>query len=239
MLYFGSIVAVLAILSTEVPFPREEYVGKLIRNIKVFDQDGNESFILELIEGKPTIISPIYTNCPSFCSMITAKLIQLLGEGLGKGLGKDFKIITFSFDHRDSKDDLKKFQMRWNIDGRSWVVVGTNLQEDIASFLESFDYKIEEDKETGEIYHPNVVIVVDGSGRVVRFLHIFRISERDLALAISEAKGLSPYLLIYRYNRFYGRYEVSSYFIGGVFLFLFFALLTVGILLPKLFRIRK
>jgi protein SCO1/2 len=202
-------IVVFIILSLLSP-PKPDIIGKSISDIYVFDFKGKEFKIMDFSEGKVLILSPIYTSCPKFCSIITFNIKEAVKK-IG-GLGEKYKIVSFSFDHRDTVDDLRGFAQRWDIDGSNWNVVSAK-KEDIQKLLSSLDFNIEFSED--EIAHPNVFYIITPDGKISSFLNgADKIDEKSLKIAIEKAGrgqvfGIFSKLIsfCYRFNPITGRYE--------------------------------
>jgi len=142
--------------------------------------------------GKPVVLSPVYTRCPMACSLISNGLKTSI-EKLGT-LGKDFTVISFSFDSTDTQEDLQGFEARWKMDGVNWKTVTSNAAG-IDALLKSIDYQYEYDEKSKEYLHPNLVVVIPNlvvvitpSGRISRYIYGIEPKTIDLELAIMEAQ---------------------------------------------------
>jgi len=96
----------------------------VLPHIVVFDEQGDTFSLLSLFRTQPVLLLPIYTSCPHSCSAITQgwkAALEVLGEP-----GKSVTVITFSFDHRDTPADLKRFRQRWDLPPDSWYVVSAD-----------------------------------------------------------------------------------------------------------------
>ncbi|MBS1558512.1 MAG: SCO family protein [Bacteroidetes bacterium] len=178
-------VCLLATLSSFDLPDESKFISRRIENIVVRDAQGKHTNLYDNMLGKPVLLSPVYTRCPMACSLISNGLKNTV-EQLGT-LGKDFTIITFSFDSTDTNADLKGFERRWKMDGKNWKTV-TSSAQGIKSLLASIDYQIEYDGLTQEYAHPNVVIVITPSGRIARYIYGVEPKAKDLELAIMEAQ---------------------------------------------------
>lgn len=166
--------------------PNEKaFLNQPVANIEVLTADGARVELYSLFKGRPVILSPIYTRCPKACSVITAGLQSSVAE-LGT-LGKDFSIITFSFDKDDTVEDLKAFIERWNLDDEEWKIV-TSDSANIARLLQSIDYQYDFDPVSKQYDHPNIVVVLSAKGRIMQYLYGMRPKPRDVKLAALNAK---------------------------------------------------
>ncbi len=161
------------------------FTSRKVENIIIRDANGDKSNLYDNLNGKPLVLSPVYTRCPMACSLISNGLKKAV-DNLGT-LGKDFNIITFSFDSTDTNEDLKGFEKRWKMDGGSWKTV-TSDANGIHALMKSVDYQYDYDEQAKEYLHPNIVIVITPSGRISRYIYGVEPKANDLKLAIMEAQ---------------------------------------------------
>src|SRR5262245_60463316 len=70
------------------------------------DQNG-EPVVAASADARPWIVSPMYSRCPSTCSVITAALKSALQRA---GLRPDeYRVLSFSFDPRETGAALAEF----------------------------------------------------------------------------------------------------------------------------------
>ncbi|MGI9383452.1 MAG: SCO family protein [Methyloligellaceae bacterium] len=90
-------------------------------NHTVVAQDGKTfRFYDDLIKDKIVVINFIYTSCPDFCSLSTARLAQVL-ERLGDLVGRDIFVYSISLDpENDTPEALKNFAEAFGA-GPGWL----------------------------------------------------------------------------------------------------------------------
>lgn len=176
----------LSLTLTSFDLPDEaRFISRKAENIVIRDANGNRLHLYDNLNGKPLVLSPVYTRCPMACSLISSGLKNSV-EQLGT-LGKDFTLITFSFDSTDTNEDLKGFEKRWKMDGVNWKTVAAS-GDGIKKLLQSLDYHMDYDAKTKEYAHPNVVVVLTPTGRISRYIYGVEPKAEDLKLAIMEAQ---------------------------------------------------
>jgi protein SCO1 len=158
----------------------KKYLGRKIADVELMDHEGRKFMLFSLLKDKPLVISPIYTKCPSACSMISGGLKKSV-EDLGK-VRQQFNLLTFSFDSADKEEDLSGFAKRWKMDGQQWKMSTATEKENILTLLNSLDFHFEKDGR--EYQHPNVVIVITPSGRISRYIYGIEPKAKDLELAV-------------------------------------------------------
>lgn len=161
-----------------------KYLSRKIEDVEVFDGQGNTFNLFSLIKEKPLIICPIYTKCPSVCGIISNGIKTSI-EGTDM-LGKDFNVVSFSFDSSDKAKNLAAYEKRWNMDGKHWKTISASY-ENIQKLLNSFDFQYDFNSDLKEYNHPSVLIVITPSGRIARYIYGVNPSGRDIKLATIEA----------------------------------------------------
>lgn len=180
-----ALILFIALCSFNMP-NEDMHLGKKIPDIQVTTPKGERKSIYEFLTGKnPVLLSPVYTKCAGACSIITGGLEGSINE-LGT-LGKDFSIITFSFDSKDTPADLESFRKRWKLDGRYWNVVSSD-EAGIRELLTSIDFQVDYDSIMGQYAHPNMVIVLTPTGKISRYVYGISPKPNDLRLSLLEAK---------------------------------------------------
>ncbi|HUM97419.1 MAG TPA: SCO family protein [Chitinophagaceae bacterium] len=198
------------ILLSGFNFPNEKkFLSQKAENISVFDSKGNVFDLFSLLGNKPLVISPVYTKCPSVCGIISNG-VQTVVNKLGT-LGKDFNIVSFSFDSSDKKEDLAFYESRWKMDGLHWKTISAKADQ-IKKLMQSFDYQFEYDSTNKEFNHPSILIVLTPSGKISRYIYGINPSKRDLKLALIEAMAEKsrPGLIKGFYLRCFGYDPVSK-----------------------------
>ncbi len=165
-----------------------EHLGDTIPLDLKFVTDKFDTVTLGQLINKPTILSFVYFDCPGLCS----PLLEGVGDVIRKSdmvLGKDYQVITFSFNFRDTpekaKEKKKRFVERYsagNSDG--WIFLTTDS---------TTIYKITHatgfiTKAVGfDFIHPSAIIAVSPQGKITRYLYGITFLPMDVKLAIAEA----------------------------------------------------
>lgn len=216
---FTYILILTWLFSSGFRLPDEKrFLGQKIPQVTLFDAEGNDVELYGLLRGKPLIIVPIYTKCPSVCGVLsngTRDAILKLGT-----LGEDFNVISFSFDSTDLTTDLKSYQYRWKMDGDHWKTVSANRVA-IQQFMESIGFEYDVDTLNKQFNHPALLVVLTPEGRISRYIYGVNPSKRDIRLAVMAAKaekttpGLFSgiYLRCFGYDPLLRTYKVDWRFI--------------------------
>jgi len=154
--------------------------------INVIDDAGRVRSMNEW-RGTPTILAPIYTRCPLACSLIVQGLKRGVAESKSATPG-NVRVVLFSFDPRDTPEDLRRFRERHKVP-LSWSVARANDPADTRRLLDALGYRF---GEAGMIYtHPNEIIVLDAGLRPAKVL-LGTTYDIDDALAV--ARGRTDWL---------------------------------------------
>jgi len=86
-----------------------EHLGSTIPLDLKFVNDKFQTVTLRQLINKPTILSFVYFDCPGLCS----PLLEGVGDVIQKTnltLGKDYQVITISFNYRDTPEKAKVYR---------------------------------------------------------------------------------------------------------------------------------
>jgi protein SCO1 len=131
IMYCGYIAAFAILLLTGQAGAAERRWGDgYIPNVPVVSQDGRSlRFYDDVLKGKVSIISFIYTSCQDICPVVTARLSQL-EDKLGEAAGRDYFFVSISIDPtNDTPGKLKEYGKAFGV-GPSWLFL-TGKPEDI------------------------------------------------------------------------------------------------------------
>ena len=220
----------------------DEHLGKQIPlDLKFCNEKGDSVTLGQLIDN-PTVLSFVYFDCPGLCSPLQHGISDVIDNN-NLELGKDYKVITISFNYKDDpiKADKKKKNFATCI-SENKCIYWTYLTADsitINKILHSVGFKI---KVTGvDFSHPSGIVVVSPKGIITRYLYGVSFLPLDFKMAIIEAqKGLSrptvSKILSYcfSYDPQGRKYKLEVTKISGtIILFLAFILLLYAVIKPK------
>jgi len=166
-----------------------EKLDSIIPNdIVLIDKDSNEVNLKSLID-KPTIFSFVYYECPGLCSPLLDGVAEVI-DRTDAVLGKDFQVITISFNEDDTPALGRKKKKNYvasikkPIDEASWIWL-TGNKENIRKITDAVGFEF---KRSGDDFlHPAAIIAVSPKGKVTRYLHGTYFLPFDLKMAIVEA----------------------------------------------------
>ena len=217
-----------------------EHLGATIPLDLNFVNDKFEKVTLGQLINKPTILSFVYFDCPGLCS----PLLEGVGDVISKSdmvLGKDYQVITISFNFRDTpekaKEKKKRFTERY-AKGKSdgWIFLTTDSAT-IFNITHSTGFIT---KAVGlDFVHPSAIIAVSPQGKITRYLYGITFQPIDFKMAIIEANKEQPrpsiqkvLMLCYSYDPQGQRYTLDVLKLAGI-LMLFFILVFIVVYLIK------
>lgn len=150
--------------SAQTPPDPKKTVGTQMPEV-TFVADNDSTFRLSSLWGKPVIVSPIFTRCPSACPMITESLRDALREIGEPGVG--YHVLTVSFDPADDSAAMRAYREHMELpDG--WRLA-TMSAADLATFLGAMDFHVTALEEGGFV-HPNCLIVLGPDLKVAGYV---------------------------------------------------------------------
>jgi len=181
------------------------------------DETGRAVRLGDFFGRRPVVLVFAYYDCPMLCTQVINGLASALGV-LSLEPGKDFDIVTVSFDPRDTPATAtaKKavYLDRYRRPGAAaaWHFLTGNAAS-ITRLTSAAGFRYVWDDQTKQFAHPTGVIVLTPDGRLARYLFGIEYGPRDLRLALVEAsagKVGTPVdallLYCYHYDPMTGRY---------------------------------
>jgi protein SCO1/2 len=154
--------------------------------------DGRALRLGDVVRGEtPTVLVLSWFECPMLCSLVLRGVVAGV-DGLGRAPGDGYRLLTVSFDPRDTVANAQRKQAstlealperpspeRWPF------LVGPAASIDALTAAVGFRYAWE--PATKQFAHPAVIVVLTPDGRVSRYLYGVEFGGRDLRLALAEA----------------------------------------------------
>jgi protein SCO1/2 len=138
----------------------------------------------------PTVIVPVYYECPGICSPLLEGVADVISKSDLK-IGKDYQVFTVSFNPeektrlaKEKKENYLKLVFNQDDAKNGWIF-HTGDSANISSLLNSIGFKMK--KEGNNWIHPSVIVVVSPEGKITRYLHGIDFLPFDLKMAIVEA----------------------------------------------------
>lgn len=217
----------------------DEHLGDTLPLDLVFSNEQNKPTTLRQLIDRPTILAFVYFDCPGLCSPLQEGIADVVDK-TDMVLGKDYRIITISFNFKDTPE--KAIQKKANFitkmgaeKAKSWYyLTGDSLA--VVKILNSVGYKI---KITGVDYvHPSAIIAISPQGKITRYLYGTSFFPFDLKMAIIEAqKGISRPTVnrilqfCYNYEPEGKRYTLEITKLAGIFTLIVLAAFFTGLMI--------
>jgi protein SCO1/2 len=181
------------------------------------DEAGRTVMLGDYFGKKPVVMVFAYYDCPMLCTLVINGLSSALNV-LSMDPGKDFEIVTVSFDPRDTPATatakktfyLERYRRAGAAEG--WHFLSGD-QPSIDRLTKAAGFHYVWDKETKQFAHPTGVIVLTPEGRLARYLFGIEYGPRGLRYALIEASNgrvgtaVDQILLYcYHYDPMTGRY---------------------------------
>jgi len=168
----------------------EEKLGAVIPgDISLRDENGKPVNLRTLID-RPTIIAPVYLHCSHVCPMLLTGLAEALGKIELLRPGKDYRVVTLSFDEQEGPEVAREKKpnylaaVRKPFPAEAWPFL-TGDNANIRKFTDAVGFKFQRDGE--DFSHPVVLIALAPGGKVVRYLEGTTFLPFQVTMALNEA----------------------------------------------------
>lgn len=202
-----ALIVFLALLSITRPCQAQRTLPASLQDVG-FDQKLNEQVPLDLefsdeagrtvrlgdyFDDKPVILNLAYFRCPMLCDQVMNGLVRAMLD-LPMQAGKEFTVITVSFDHRETPAmaaaKKKTYLQRY---GRARTEAGwhflTGEEEAIKRLTGAVGFRYAYDAGNDQFAHAAGIVVLTPAGKVSRYFYDVRYSPRDLRLGLVEASA--------------------------------------------------
>jgi protein SCO1/2 len=187
----------------------DEKLGEQIpMDLVLKDEEGNDVKIGALVD-RPTILTLNYFRCAGICTPLLNGVVVMLNK-VQLEPDRDFRVITVSFDGRDTPDIAKRKQVNYLKQmKRPFPPTGWRfLTGDAASTKRLTDAVGFKFKASGEDFiHAGVIVVVSPTGKVTRYMYGVSFLPADVQMALGEALKEQPEPTVSRFLQFCYNYD--------------------------------
>jgi protein SCO1/2 len=189
-------------------------------NLTFKDEFGRTVKLGDYFGGRPVILTLNYFECPMLCTEVLNGLTGTL-KTLNLSVGKDFDVVTVSFDPRDTPERARakkaNYLERYHREGAAsgWHFLTGNAPE-ISMLTRAVGFRYAYNKAVGQYAHASGIMVVTPEGRLSHYFYGIEYGPRDLRLALVEAgdhKIGSPVdqllLACFHYDPASGKYSLA------------------------------
>jgi protein SCO1/2 len=189
-------------------------------NLMFVDENGQPVELREYFGSKPVILALVYYQCPMLCSEVQSHLVGAL-KGISRfTIGRDYDVLTVSFDPRDTPKDAvankKSYMSRYRRAGaeQGWhFLTGRKDQIDGLASAVGFHYKW--DPQSQQFAHGTGIMLLTPDARIAQYYYGIDYFPRDIQMGLIEASegkigNLADQVLLYcyHYDPAQGRYGV-------------------------------
>jgi protein SCO1/2 len=170
----------------------EQKLGSQLPLDAVFkDENGREVKLGDYFGKRPVVLNLVYYQCPMLCGEILNGMTSAF-RILNFDIGKDFDVVTVSFDPREGADlaaaKKKRFIERY---GRAGADAGwhflTGSPASINALTSAVGFKYQWDERSQQFAHAAAIMVATPKGELAQYLYGVEFAPKDLRLALVEA----------------------------------------------------
>ena len=193
----------------------DKHLGEIIDLDLTFYNERGDAVNLKDLITKPTILTLVYYRCPGVCTPILNELTQVVSASEVYKAGKDFQMVTISFDPKERELDAQQhltINKKRNllkrevvlgskplnnkivtaaerIDAASWTFL-TGNQKEITAITTAIGFNYMQEKQ--DYAHQGTVIFLSKEGKIARYLDGEVMLTKEVEFAITDATaGLS------------------------------------------------
>jgi len=170
----------------------DQRIGQQVPLDLVFrDETGRSAPLRSYFGRRPVLLTLVYYQCPMLCSQVLNGVVGgLLSQKLS--VGRDFDIVTVSFDPRDTPADAtEKRNVYLKRYGRAGAEKGwhflTGEQPAIEALTKAVGFRYAWDPKIQQYAHASGIMVATADGRLSHYLYGIEYTPKDLRLALVES----------------------------------------------------
>jgi protein SCO1 len=207
MTFFSSLMlGVIFLLTMGAASPQMKSPAELVKEIGI-DQKLNSQLPLDLVfkneagetvklrdyfgKNKPIILTLVYFRCPMLCSMVLNGLVAGI-RPLHFQLGKEYEILTISFDPTDTPEEAQKQKNKYEqLYLRPGVQEGwhflTGDKASVDAITKAVGFRYVPDPHGKQFAHASGIIIATPEGKLSKYFYGIDYSTNDLRLSLVEA----------------------------------------------------
>jgi protein SCO1/2 len=191
-----------------------------------FEDATGAPFTLADVLGKPVILVLSYYGCDGTCPAVNLQLAEAIGKLDRFKLGQDFRVLTVSFDSRDTSRTAAEFLKKTGLPPAQGWRHAVLRSMDVKAFAGSVGFNYFWSDAAKAFMHPNVLVFLTPEGRIARYIYGTRLDARTIELALIDAdwNRISNSTAVFdmltgacfSYNYAEGRYQVNYSLAAGI-----------------------
>lgn len=170
----------------------DEQLGSYLPSgVKFVTSDNDTVRLIDIID-KPILLALVYYECPGICSPMLNELTWVIDK-MDLEPGADYKIISLSFDHRETPQVAAKWKKNYlhsikrNFSPKDWIfLTGDSINIHKLTNAVGFYFKPSKDS---QYIHPSTVIAISPQGKISRYIFGPTFNPFDMKMALIEAKS--------------------------------------------------
>lgn len=182
------------------------------------DEEGKTVSLSSYFGKQPVVLILAYYRCPMLCSEVLSGAAAAL-KNVGFKIGKQFEVLTVSFDPRDTPGIATAKKQTYIKDyGDPTAATGwhflTGQKAQIDSLADAVGFRYSYDPKTGQYAHAAGLVVISPKGKVAQYFYGVEFPSRDLHLALVQSSAekigsLADEITLYccKYDIGTGRYQ--------------------------------
>lgn len=202
----------------------DQHLGQQVPlDLNFVDENGKAVQLRQYFGSKPVILELVYFKCPMLCSEVQAGLAGALNGIVRFNVGRDFDVLTVSFDPSDKPEDAahdkKIYLSRYRRAGaeQGWHYL-TGRQDQISALADAVGFHYTWDAKAQQFAHASGIMLLTPDGRVAQYYYGIEYMPRDIQLGLIESsKGkignLADEVMLYcfHYDPTQGRYGAAIF----------------------------
>jgi protein SCO1 len=172
----------------------DQKLGVVVPPDLVFnDEQGRAVHLGEMFDNRPVVLVLVYYQCPMLCTMVLNDLLRTM-RAMPETVGKDFDVITVSFDPRDTPElallKKKTYLAQYDRPGadKGWHFL-TGRQASITDLTNAVGFRYVWDPKYQVYAHASGIMVLTPTGKISRYFFGIDYVPTDLRIALTEASG--------------------------------------------------
>lgn len=169
----------------------DQNIGDVVpAGLRFRDADGRDVAFGDLAKGRPTVLELAWFSCPNLCPVTLGNLAGALAE-IPFEPGADINVLVVSIDPREgpatARETRRDLRVRYGDGGISAWHFLTGDGDQIHRLAEAVGFRYAYDEKQDQYAHPAGLVLLDGQGRISRYLFGLNLASRDLKLGLVDA----------------------------------------------------
>lgn len=202
----------------------DQHLGQQIPLDLMFnDETGQGVQLRQYFGSKPVILALVYFQCPMLCNEVQAGLTGALNGIVRFNVGRDFNVLTVSFDPRDTPKDaarekqiyLSRYRRAGSAGGWHYL---TGRKDQIDALAQAVGFRYAWDEKAQQFAHASGIMLLTPDGKLTQYYYGVEYMPRDIQLGLIEASqgkigNLADEVLLYcfHYDPTQARYSAAIF----------------------------